>query len=78
MNSGEPNPGLDRMKIQLRADGVPDEPLNPLRTGIHSRGYLPHVKREGASNFMTFRLVDSLPKKVLLRFEQVSWLSHRY
>jgi REP element-mobilizing transposase RayT len=69
VNSYEPNRGLERVKFQLRADGVPDESPNPLRTGIHSRGYLPHVKREGASYFITFRLVDSLPKEVLLRFE---------
>jgi putative transposase len=66
----EPNPGLTRVKFQLRADGVPDETPNALRTGIHSRGYLPHVKREGASYFVTFRLTDSLPKEVLLHFEQ--------
>ena len=70
MKPDEPNPGLERVKFQLRADGVPDETPNPLRSGIHSRGYLPHVKREGASYFVTFRLVDSLPKEVLLRFEQ--------
>jgi REP element-mobilizing transposase RayT len=69
VNPGEPNPGLDRVKFQLRVVGVPDETRNPLRGGIHSRGYLPHVKREGASYFVTFRLVDSLPKEVLLRFE---------
>ena len=34
------------------------------------RGYLPHVKREGASYFVTFRLADSLPKAVLLNFER--------
>lgn len=70
MNPDEPNRGLERVKFQLRADGVPDNPPNPLRTGIHSRGYLPHVKREGASYFVTFRLADSLPKEVLLRFER--------
>lgn len=70
MDANEPNRGLERVKFQLRAGGVPDERLNPLRSGIHSRGYLPHVKREGASYFVTFRLVDSLPKEVLLRFEQ--------
>ena len=69
MNSDEPNRGLERVKFQLRADGVPDDSPNPLRTGIHSRGYLPHVKREDASYFITFRLVDSLPKEALLRFE---------
>lgn len=70
MNSGESNRGLERVKFQLRADGVPDESPNALRTGIHSRGYLPHIKREGASYFVTFRLVDSLPKELLLRFER--------
>ena len=70
MNSDEANRGLERVRFQLRADSVPDQPPNPLRTGIHSRGYLPHVKREGASYFVTFRLVDSLPKEVLLRFER--------
>jgi hypothetical protein len=54
----------------LRSSGLPPEPPNPLHSGIHSRGYLPHVKREGASYFITFRLADSFPKEVLLRFER--------
>ena len=70
VNSQEPNPGLDRVRFQLRTKGVPPETENPLRSGIHSRGYLPHVKREGTSYFVTFRLADSLPREVLLRFEQ--------
>jgi len=68
MRPEEPNPGLDRVRFQLRADSVPTETPNRLRSGVHRRGYLPHVKREGASYFVTFRLVDSLPKEVLLRF----------
>jgi REP element-mobilizing transposase RayT len=66
----EPNPGLDRVQFTLRTTGIPAEPPSPLRSGIHTRGYLPHVKREGASYFVTFRLTDSLPKEVLLRFER--------
>jgi REP element-mobilizing transposase RayT len=66
----EQNPGLERVKFALRATGVPTEAERPLRSGVHSRGYLPHVKREGASYFVTFRLTDSLPKEVLLRFER--------
>lgn len=66
----EPNPGLERVKFSLRATGLPAEPERQLRSGVHSRGYLPHVKREGASYFVTFRLTDSLPKEVLLRFER--------
>jgi REP element-mobilizing transposase RayT len=63
------NPGLDRVRHELRATGVKSPDVNPLRAGVHSRGYLPHVKREGAEYFVTFRLDDSLPKDVLLRFE---------
>jgi len=63
----EPNPPLERVSFELRAKGVRPEPNNPLRSGIHTRGYLPHVKREGVSYFATFRLADSLPKEVLLK-----------
>jgi len=70
VDQDEPHRGLERVKFQLRAGGVPSDPPNPLRSGIHSRGYLPHVKREGAWYFVTFRLADSLPKEVLLRFER--------
>ena len=67
MQSHEPdesNLGLERTRHQVRASGVKGETANPLRSGIHDRGYLPHVKREGASYFVTFRLADSLPKEV--------------
>jgi REP element-mobilizing transposase RayT len=70
MINSEPNPGLQRVGFQLRADGIPQEPPNKLRSGIHSRGYLPHVKREGANYFVTFRLGDSLPREVLLEFQR--------
>ena len=69
MSADAENPGLDRVHRELRAKGVPDGSANPLRSGIHSRGYLPHVKREGAEYFVTFRLANSLPKDVLLRYE---------
>jgi len=68
MNPNEPNPRLDRVRFELRADGVSEESTSPLRSGIHHRGYLPHVKRDGAAYFVTFRLADSLPKEVMLRF----------
>jgi REP element-mobilizing transposase RayT len=63
------NPGLDRVRYDLRASGVKDMTANPQRSGVHSRGYLPQIKREGADYFVTFRLADSLPKEVLLRYE---------
>jgi len=64
-----PNPGLDRVHYGLRSTGLKLTDTNPLHSGIHSRGYLPHVKREGASYFVTFRLADALPKEILLQFE---------
>jgi putative transposase len=66
----EENPGLERVRYSLRASGVPAEAPNPLRSGVHTRGYLPHVKREGAWYFVTFRLADSLPQEVLLEFKR--------
>jgi REP element-mobilizing transposase RayT len=41
-----------------------------LIAGLHSRGVLPHLKREGGTYFVTFRQDGSLPKEVLLRFKQ--------
>src|ERR1051325_11938594 len=65
-----PNPGLDRTRYALRVSGVPPEGTNPLRSGIHTRGYLPHVKREGSSYFVTFRLEDALPFEILMAFKR--------
>jgi type I restriction enzyme R subunit/putative DNA methylase len=65
----EGNPRLERVEFELRASGVKLEAANPLRSGTHTRGYLPHVKREGASYFVTFRLADSLPEAVLLKIQ---------
>src|SRR5213593_4618804 len=42
---------------------------NPLASGFHSRGSLPHLKRQGASYFVAFRLAGSLPKEVLIRLK---------
>jgi REP element-mobilizing transposase RayT len=70
MPDPESNPGLERVRFELRATGVPAQTPNRLRSGVHSRGYLPHVKREGATYFVTFRLADSLPREVLLEFER--------
>jgi REP element-mobilizing transposase RayT len=42
---------------------------SPLISGLHSRGALPHLKREGASYFVTFRLAGSLPKQVLQKLK---------
>lgn len=66
----DPNPGLERVRHELRAGGVSSTAPQPLRSGIHHRGYLPHVKREGAAYFVTFRLADSLPQEMLLEFKR--------
>src|SRR4051812_29192369 len=63
-----PSSNLDKVSFELRSTGARDF-QNPKRTGIHTRGYLPHVKREGASYFVTFRLADSLPKEVLMKIQ---------
>ena len=66
----EPNPGLERARHELRSlTPKPHLTNDMLRSGIHTRGYLPHVKCEGKSYFVTFRLADALPKEVLLKFE---------
>ncbi|MBI4658965.1 MAG: transposase [Verrucomicrobia bacterium] len=51
---------------------VMTEPNNKrhLVSGFHSRGVLPHLKREGGTYFVTFRQAGTLPKEVLLRFKQ--------
>jgi REP element-mobilizing transposase RayT len=41
-----------------------------LVTGLHSRGALPHLKREGACYSVTFRLAGTLPGEVLLRLKR--------
>ena len=41
-----------------------------LVAGFHSRGQLPHLKREGAAYFVTFRLADSLPREAILRLKR--------
>jgi REP element-mobilizing transposase RayT len=46
------------------------KPANHLVSGFHSRGYLPHLKREGVAYFVTFRLEGTLPAEVLGKFKQ--------
>jgi REP element-mobilizing transposase RayT len=70
MFPAEHNPRIARVKFELRATGIKPAQFDPKRSGVHTRGYLPHVKREGARYFVTFRLADSLPKLVLLQVQQ--------
>jgi REP element-mobilizing transposase RayT len=75
MTPEEPSPGIDRVKFELRAEGVKPGQTSPLRSGIHSRGYLPHVKHEGSRYFVTFRLADSMPEEVFIRIK--AWRAER-
>jgi hypothetical protein len=43
---------------------------NVFTAGFHSRGFLPHLKSEGKSYFVTFRLAGTLPKTVLLQLKR--------
>ena len=57
----------------LPVPGVSDsEAAQPSRlvSGVHSRGALPHLKRGGASYFVTFRLAGTLPREVLLALKR--------
>ena len=54
--------------------GSPEDPRQPsppdsLTSGLHFRGKLPHLKREGAVYFVTFRLADSLPAQEIARLK---------
>ena len=40
------------------------------RLGWHSRGYLPHFDGGELAQFITFRLHDSLPREVLIRWKE--------
>jgi REP element-mobilizing transposase RayT len=44
-------------------------PPDPLIAGLHFRGKLPHLKKEGAAYFVTFRLADSLPAHEVARLK---------
>ncbi len=46
------------------------EQTNHLISGFHSRGVLPHLKREGGTYFVTFRQAGTLPREVLQGFKR--------
>jgi REP element-mobilizing transposase RayT len=65
----ELNRGIEDPRHEILPADTRNGPVSPLRAGRHTRGYLPRVKRENASYFVTFRLADSLPKAALARLE---------
>jgi len=69
--SDTPPPGETGKSPQPAAwKGCPTQKPSPLVSGFHSRDHLPHLKREGGSYFVTFRLAGSLPAAVLIEFKQ--------
>jgi REP element-mobilizing transposase RayT len=42
---------------------------SPRLSGCYDRGYLPHVRAQGQSYFVTFRLEGTLPQEVLRQFQ---------
>jgi REP element-mobilizing transposase RayT len=47
-----------------------NDAAEPLVSGFHFRGGLPHLKKEGGTYFVTFRQAGTLPKEVVFRFKQ--------
>ncbi len=59
--------------LQTKNDRVPQASSlqkESLRSGLHTRGYLPHLKAEDSTYFVTFRLAGSLPQKVLKQLKE--------
>jgi REP element-mobilizing transposase RayT len=46
-----------------------DADPSPRLSGRYDRGYLPHVRAQGRSYFVTFRLEGTLPQEVLRQFQ---------
>lgn len=71
----KPHGALTCVHFQIHALSTAVNPLprettaDKLKSGLHSRNVLPHLKREGASYFVTFRLAGTLPSNVLLRLK---------
>ncbi len=47
-----------------------DDAQKQFVTGWYGRGYLPHFDAQGLTQFVTFRLVDSLPREVFLQWQE--------
>jgi REP element-mobilizing transposase RayT len=64
-----------RVSTNVHSSGSPP---SPLESGFHFRGQLPHLKRTGATYFVTFRLSDSLPgcEIARLKAERRALLDH--
>ena len=67
-------PQPSRLRLQTEPSRQQAQAKTPaarshLLSGWHSRGYLPHLKVEDGTYFVTFRLADTLPQKVLEAYQ---------
>lgn len=71
MNDQTSDNAKDRREQQSGQEGdAASYLLQPhLLSGYHTRGYLPHLKVEGGTYWVTLRLYDSLPQEVLKKLE---------
>jgi len=53
----------------MKGDFPKKKKSDHLMAGFHSRGGLPHLKREGGTYFVTFRLAGTLPAAVLVKLK---------
>jgi REP element-mobilizing transposase RayT len=78
----QPSPAAGSRTVPVREIGTGSETLPQpagadacatpphLVSGFHSRGVLPHLKREGGTYFVTFREAGTLPREVLVLLKQ--------
>jgi hypothetical protein len=69
-------------RVEAAATGRQDagptpKPADHLTAGFHSRDHLPHLKKEGGSYFVTFRLAGTLPANVLQKLKGANKLPAR-
>ncbi len=71
-NTSRQKSGARTSRLEAAATGRQDACPTPRRltAGFHSRDHLPHLKREGSSYFVTFRLAGTLPASVLQKFRE--------
>jgi type I restriction enzyme R subunit len=51
-------------------NGIPFQPFNPRAPMALYRRNLPHWRQEGCTYFATFRLADSIPRRILLAWQE--------
>jgi REP element-mobilizing transposase RayT len=68
-DASDPNSGSGTPLELAAGTAALHDASDPLVSGFHFRGVLPHLKKEGGTYFVTFREAGTLPKDVLSRFK---------